>query len=314
MPELHVITGAGPIGATLAEQLASAGKQVRLLTRSGSGPEHELIERRAVNVALPEQLSGQFDRATAVYHCLGASRYAAKEWQAELPPAEQAVMDEAGKANTVVVFAENLYSYGKVEGPITETAPRNADFGKPAVRTQLVRARAAHATPTVSVAASDFLGPYVRASVAGEQLFTPILTGKKVQALGKLDLPHSFTYIPDLAAAMIRAAAEQSLWDTFLHAPTAPPITQRQLIDSIATAAGVAAPKVSAAPVALMRLMGLFSGQMRELTEMSYQVAGPFILDSSDSQQRLDLRPTPIDESITATVAWWKAQLSPSPS
>lgn len=217
-------------------------------------------------------------------------------------------MDEAGKAGTVVVFAENLYSYGKVEGPITETGPRNADFGKPAVRTQLVRARAAHATPTVSVAASDFLGPYVRASVAGEQLFTPILTGKKVQALGKLDVPHSFTYVPDLAAAMIRAAAEESVWNTFLHAPTAPPITQRQLIVAIATAAGVTVPKVSAAPITVIRLLGLFSAQLRELAEVSYQVARPFVLDSSDSQQRLGLHPTPLDEAVAATVAWWKTQ------
>ncbi|MFQ6331200.1 NAD-dependent epimerase/dehydratase family protein [Nocardia sp. CWNU-33] len=309
MTELHVVTGAGPTGATIAEHLAAAGKHVRLLTRSGSGPEHNLIERRAVNVTLPEQLSGQFDGATAIYHCVGASRYAAKTWQAELPPTEQAVMDEAGKADTVVVFAENLYSYGKVEGPITETGPRDADFGKPAVRTQLVRARAAHATPTVSVAASDFLGPYVRASVAGEQLFTPILAGKKVQALGKLDVPHSFTYVPDLAAAMIRAAADESVWNTFLHAPTAPPITQRQLIDAIATAAGVTVPKVSAAPITAIRLLGLFSAQLRELAEVSYQVAHPFVLDSSDSQQRLGLHPTPLDKAVAATVAWWKTQL-----
>ncbi|WP_062982237.1 NAD-dependent epimerase/dehydratase family protein [Nocardia anaemiae] len=309
MSELHIVTGAGPTGTTIAEQLAAAGKKVRVLTRSGSGPDHPLVERRKVNATLPEQLSGEFDGATAVYHCLGGSEYTAKVWRAELPPAERAVLDAAEKAGTVVVFAENIYSYGKVDGPITENLPRNADFGKPSVRTQLVRAREAHAAATVSVAAADFLGPYVRASLAGEQVFVPILTGKRVQAFGKLDLPHSYTYMPDLAAAMIRAAADESVWNSFLHAPTAPPITQQQLFDMIADAAGVAAPKVFAAPAALLRMMGLANETMRELAEMSYQVTRPFVLDSSASEQRLSLHPTPIDEAVAATVAWWQTQL-----
>ncbi|WP_330255276.1 NAD-dependent epimerase/dehydratase family protein [Nocardia sp. NBC_00565] len=309
MPELHIVTGAGPAGRAVAEQLAEAGKPVRVLTRSGGGPEHALIQRRQVDVTAPEQLSGQFDGATAVYHCLGASEYTAKAWRAELLPAEQAVLDEAGKAGTVVVFVENIYSYGRVDGPITETLPRTADFGKPGVRTELLRAREAHATATVSVAAADFLGPYVRASVSGEQLFVPILTGKRVQAFGKLDLPHSYTYIPDVAAAMIRAAADESLWNSVLHAPTAPPITQQQLIDTIASTAGVASPKVFAAPAALLRLLGITNPMMRELAEMSYQVTRPFVLDSTQSEQRLGLHPTPIDQAVAATVAWWKSQL-----
>ncbi len=32
----HVVTGAGPVGWTIAEQLADAGHEVRVLTRSGS--------------------------------------------------------------------------------------------------------------------------------------------------------------------------------------------------------------------------------------------------------------------------------------
>lgn len=173
---------------------------------------------------------------------------------------------------------------------------------------ELLRARDAHATPTVSVAAADFLGPYVRAAVVGEQMFAPILTGKRVQALGKIDLPHSFTYVPDLAAAMIRAGADEAVWNTVLHAPTARPITQRQLIDAVAGAAGVSA-KVFATPAPVMRVLGLTNEMMRELAEISYQLTRPFVLDSTDSERRLDLRPTSLDEAVATTVAWWKTQL-----
>ena len=70
----------------------------------------------------------------------------------------------------MVVFPESLYSYGPVDGPMTEDLPRAATGGKLGVRTDLLAQRAASATPTISVAASDFYGPRVRMAHAGERL------------------------------------------------------------------------------------------------------------------------------------------------
>lgn len=308
MPDLHIVTGAGPVGTTIAEQLAAAGNRVRVLTRSGSGPKHPLIELHRADASNPEQLSGQFDGATAVYHCIHGSEYSAKVWRAELPAAEQVVLDEAGKGGAVVVFPESLYSYLPTDGPIRETSIRTGSSGKGAVREELLRARDTHPTPTVSVVAADFLGPHVHASIAGDQMFTPILAGKRVTALGNIDLPHSFTYIPDLAAAMIRAAADKALHDTVLHAPTAPASTQRQLITAIADAAGAPKPKITAMPVWMMKLIGVANPLLRELAELGYQLERPFVLDSTDSERKLGLRPTPLDEAVATTAAWWKSQ------
>lgn len=51
MNTVHVVTGAGPVGTTVATHLALAGHRVRLLTRSGSGPDHPAIERRRVDLS-----------------------------------------------------------------------------------------------------------------------------------------------------------------------------------------------------------------------------------------------------------------------
>ncbi|WP_280276732.1 NAD-dependent epimerase/dehydratase family protein [Nocardia wallacei] len=311
MSELHVVTGAGPVGTTVAEQLAAAGKNVRILTRSGSGPEHPLIERRRVDVTRREELSAAVDGAVAVYHCTHGSEYAARTWWAELPAAEQTVLEVAGAAGAVVVFPESLYSYGPVSRPMTENMPRTADFGKPAVRVALLRARDASPTPTVSVAASDFIGPHVRMSHAGERMVPNILAGKTVQVFGKADLPHSFTYMPDLAAAMIAAAANRTLWNSFLHAPTAPAVSMRELVAALAAAAGVPAPRVLAVPGWALRTVGVVNGMMRELAEMNYQFERPFELDSTASERKLGLRHTPLDEVARGTVAWWKTVVAP---
>lgn len=306
MTELQVVNGAGPVGRTIAEQLAAAGHRVRVLTRSGSGPDHPLVERRKVDVSRPDQLAAALDGAAAVYHCIHGSRYSAKAWRAELPPAEQAVLRAAGAVDAVVVFPESLYSYGPVDRPMTEDMPRAATVGKLGIRAELLRARAASATSTVSVAASDFFGPQVVMAHAGERMVPAILAGKPIRVVASLDTPHSFTYVPDYAAAMIAAAGDRQLWNSVLHAPTGPAVTQRQLIEAFATAGGVPVPKMSAIPAWLMRAVGVLSPAMRELAETAYQLQRPFVLDSSRSEQLLGLRPTPLAQAAAATVQWWR--------
>ena len=305
---IHVVTGAGPVGSTVAQQLADAGEQVRLLTRSGSGPVHPLIDRRRADVSRPDALVAAFAGAAAVHHCIHGSAYDARVWRAELPQAERAVLDAAGRVGAVVVFPESLYSYGPVDGTIAEDRPRTATTGKLGVRTELLAQRDASSTPTVSVAASDFYGPLVRTAHAGERMVPTVLAGRTMRVVGSPDQPHSFTYVPDLAAAMIAAAARPELWDSFLHAPTAPPVTQRRLVELVAEAGGVPTPRISSVPVGVLSTAGLVSRSMREMAETGYMFAKPFVMDSSASEERLGLAPTTLADGVARTVAWWRAE------
>jgi len=308
MSAIKVVTGAGPVGWNVATALAGAGRQVRLLTRSGSGPEHPLIDRRRVDVSDPAQLMPAIEGADAVFHCIHGSRYGAETWLRELPRAEQAVLAAAGGHGAVVVFPESLYAYSTAENTMTEDSPRAAAGGKRGVRTQLLAAREASATPTVSVVASDFFGPQVRNAHAGERMVPRILAGKAVSVVGNAGLPHSFTYVPDLAAAMVRAAASPSLWNSVLHAPTNPAMTQQVMVEVLARAAGVAVPPVRTIPGWLLRAAGVFSKDTRELTETLYQFQSPFVMDSSSSEEALGLRPTPLEIAAKETVEWWRRQ------
>lgn len=306
----HVVTGAGPVGSTVALQLAEAGQRVVLLTRSGSGPEHLLVERRVGDAGRAADLDAALRGARALHHCVHASRYDAATWRRELPATEQVVLAAAGRAGAMVVFPESLYAYGVVSGPITEETPRTASTGKPGVRTALLAARAASPTPTVSVAAADFYGPRVLTSHAGERMVPTILAGRTMRVVGSLDQPHSFTYVPDLAAAMIRATEIPALPDRVLHAPTAPALTQRALVAAFAAAADVPVPRVGAIPAGLLRAIGLVHRDTRELAELAFQFAAPFEVESARSEELLGLKPTSIEDGARATVAWWRERLS----
>jgi nucleoside-diphosphate-sugar epimerase len=306
--ELFVVTGAGPVGWTLAEQLAGRGHRVRVLTRSGSGPEHHLIEKRAVDVADRTLVAESLAGASAVFHSIHGSAYSVKAWEGELPRAEAAVLAAAGEAGAVVVFPESLYSYNEPDRVMTEDSPRGARGGKRGVRTALLQAREASATNTVSVVAGDFFGPRVRTSHAGERMVPRILARQPLQVVGSADQPHSFTFVPDLAAAMIKAAQTPALWNRVLHAPTNPALTQRQLAVALAEAAGVPRPKVGVLPGWLLRAVGVFSADVREIAEMLYQFQRPFVMDSAASEAALDLRPTPLAAAARMTVEWWRRE------
>ena len=304
----HLVTGAGPVGSNIALQLAERGVPVRLVSRSGRGPDEPGIERIAADVTDPTALERLTADVGVIHHCIHGSRYAAATWRRELPMAEHLVMEAADRVGAVVVFPESLYAYGPVTGPMTETTPRAATVGKLAVRVELLAARAAHPAATVSVAASDFYGPRVLTAHAGDRLMPRVLAGRPVSVVGSLDQPHSYTYVPDLAAAMITAAGRQDLWDSLLHAPTAPPVTQRELVAMTAAAAGVAMPKVSAIPVWALRAAGVFASSARELAETGYMFTDPFVMDSQHSQQLLGLHPTPLVDGLARTVAHWRGE------
>lgn len=58
----------------------------------------------------------------------------------------------------------------------------------------------------------------------------------------------------------------------------------------------------------MLRLAGLAVPEAREMIEMACEFEEPFLLDGSAFEAAFGLRPTPLEESIPATVAWWREQ------
>jgi nucleoside-diphosphate-sugar epimerase len=134
-----------------------------------------------------------------------------------------------------------------------------------------------------------------------------VIAGKKVSMLGSLDVPHSVTYMPDvadtIAAVITTPAAPGRTW----LAPNAPAVAQRQVVEALARAAGTKA-RVSAVPHIAITLGGLVVPLFRELKETWYQFADPWTTDSTVTESELGVAPTSLDDGATATVAWWRAQ------
>jgi nucleoside-diphosphate-sugar epimerase len=304
---LHVIVGAGPVGSITASMLADAGEHVRMITRSGRGPEHPLIERVRANATDPQALHNAAAGATVLYSA-GSPPY--DRWVTDWPPLAASMLQAAEATGAVLVLISNLYAYGPVDHPMLETDPLNATGAKGRVRAQIWKeALAAHEQGRVratELRSSDYYGPRVVLSQMGERVVPKVLAGKPVRVVGACDVPHTWTYINDVARAVVTIGSDDRAWGRAWHAPSNPPMTQRQMIAALSAVAGVPAVKVGSIPPLALKALGLFVPLIREVQETEYQFNRPFVMDSSAMQEVFGMKPTSLDTSLVDTVAWYR--------
>lgn len=309
--QLHLVVGAGPAGRATARLLADQRNEVRLVSRSGGGPEHSGVERVALDASSSDVLAGAAKGAAVIYSCLSPPY---TRWTKDFPPLAASILAAAQRSDAVLVTMGNLYGYGPVTGPMTPDLPLVAETRKGRVRAAASAAAfAAHAAGMVRATearASDFIGPGVRNSVGGARLVEPLLAGKSVGVLGDPDAPHSWTYVDDAARTLVALGGDSRAWGRAWHVPTDVAVSSRELVEQLAALVDRPAPKVRALPKPLLRAAALVSPMMRELTEMAYQYERPFLIDASATTSTFGIQPTPLGEALTTTLAWWQASLS----
>jgi nucleoside-diphosphate-sugar epimerase len=308
---VHVVIGFGPAGAATARLLAEQGHSVRVVTRSGGSPEPG-IEHVPLDATDGERLTEAARGANAIHSCAAPPYH---RWADAWPPLAASLYAAAEATGAVLVMLGNLYGYGPVDGPLTEDLPLAATGTKGRVRAAVwERAHELHAQGrirAVEVRASDFFGPGVTdgGHLAG-RVVPSLLRGRTVSVLGDPDAPHSWTYLPDVARALVRVADDARAWGRPWHVPTEPARSAREMVDLLADRAGTGPVAVRRTPPALLKFAGLFSPLARELGEIRYQFDRPFVIDSRAYETTFAERATPLDVQVDATVTWWRERLA----
>lgn len=303
-----IILGSGPVGRAIVASLTDRGIKPKIISRSGTAVDG--AESVVADVTTPGWGERILSKSSIVFQCAQPPYH---RWTQEFPVLQRAILDECEREGSALVAVENTYGYGRVDGPMTEQTPFQPVSRKGEVRAEmsneLLDAHRNGRVRTAAVRASDFFGPHVEASAYGSRLFPALIAGKKGELLGDPDAKHSITYIQDLANALITVASEPDSWGRAWHAPTAPPVTQRQIIEIAAHVAGVE-PSFKTMSAWQLRLAGLFIKEAKETVEMLYEFENDFVVDSSAFSERFKVEPTPLAESLGETVAWFQAHRS----
>jgi len=280
---MQTILGSGGIIANhIAKSLPSYTSKVRLISRNPkavAGSE-ELV---SADLTSAEQVMKAVKGSEVVYLTAGL-QYNIKVWQEQWPVLMQNVINACKENNAKLVFFDNVYSYGKVVGPMTEETPFNPCSRKGEVRAKvatMILDEVAKGTLTALIARSaDFYGPETHNSFLNVMAFDNLKKGKSAQLMISKNLKHTFTYTPDAGKATALLGNTASAFNQTWHLPTdANALTGQQIVEIAAKALNVKA-KITVLPKIMIQIAGLFNPIIKESVEMLYQYDSEYIFDS----------------------------------
>jgi nucleoside-diphosphate-sugar epimerase len=302
---MQTVLGAnGVIGRELSRRLPQYSNRIRQVSRSPK-------QVNATDELFPADLLDA--RATAdavagseVTYLVAGLKYDHKVWQEQWPKVMRNAIDACKRHGSTLVFFDNVYAYGRVNGVMTEETPYN-----PCSRKGEVRARIATMLMddvkrgdlrAMIVRAADFYGPGAVLSLTHATVTERLKANKTPQWVGSAKVVHTFTYTPDAGRSLALLGNTASAYGQVWHAVTSKePMTGEQYV-RIACDLSERPYALQVAPPWMLFLMGIFVPVVRENMEMLYQFEHDYRFDSSKVERALRLTATGYRDGIAATL------------
>lgn len=304
-----ILGSSGIIGTEVAKALyKSYTKDIRLVSRNPKlvNPTDQLFRADLLD---RDQVMQAVKGSEVVYLTAGI-RYSAKIWAVQWPVIMQNVIDACKDQKAKLVFFDNVYTYGKVDGWMTEETPYNPCSKKGAIRLKIVNnlmdeVKKGNLQALIARAA-DFYGPDTPLSFVNVMVFENLANGKKPQWMVDANKKHSFTYTPDAGLATAILGNTPSAFNQVWHMPTdRNAMTGKEFIVLAAKAFNVK-PAYMVLPKWMVQMAGLFNHNIKEAVEMIYQSKYEYLFDSSKFEKAFGYKPTVYEEGIKATAAAYR--------
>jgi len=300
----HTILGAGgAIGKALGFELLKQFKDVRLVSRSKFWmPGAETVK---ADISIYEDTLRALKGSDIVYLCVGLP-YDSRIWTELWPKIMQNCIDGCKSIKAKLIFFDNVYMYGKVEGRMSELTPYNPRSKKGEVRTKIAMMLENEINKqnikAIIARSADFYGPFASiTSIPYVLVIERYMNRKKAQWLMDASVSHSFTYTIDCAKAILLLHNREDCYQQTWHLPTDSPISGETLIHIIANALGLP-PDYEVLNKWMIRTAGLFSKNAMESYEMLYQFENNYYFDSTKFNDFFDFRPTSYFNGIGETI------------
>lgn len=305
---MQTILGAtGIIGKTLTKELVKYTEKIRLVSRNPKkiNNNDELIAADLLN---KEQVINAVNGSEVVYLTAGL-KYDTKVWQAEWPVIMRNVIDACKASGSKLVFFDNVYAYGRVNGWMTEETPYNPVSKKGEIRKHIAEMLMNEVTAgnlnAMIVRAADFYGADTLAVIT-ETVFKNFAKGKSAQWLISDKFRHSFTYAADAAKATALLGNSPGAFNQVWHLPTDKnALRGNEIIPMIAKEFGLK-PKYMNVPKWMLRIIGLFNPNIRESIEMLYQNDSDYLFSGEKFEKAFNFKPVIYAAGIKETVSFMK--------
>jgi len=216
-------------------------------------------------------------------------------WAAEVPGLTQQIIEVAQASGATVIIPGNVYVYG-AQAPerFAPNTPHLATNPLGRVRIEMEAAFKASGVQTFIVRSGDFLDTEASGNWFDMVMAKPVAKGTLTYP-GPLDIPHAFSFLPDVAATMVSLTNQRKTLGRFedLNAPSLT-LTGTDLAAAVSDVVGrpVKAKRMAWWPI---RAASLAWPLGRALIEMRYLWTKPHSLDQSRLTELCpDVTPTPL--------------------
>jgi nucleoside-diphosphate-sugar epimerase len=300
MKRQTIIGGNGTIGKMVAAELHKMNIPVRIASRNPK-PVNQDDEIFTMDVLNEQSTENSIKGSSVVYLILGLP-YKSKIWLNEFPKAVENVIKACKKEGAKLVYFDNVYMYGFVDGWMNETTPNRPSSVKGKAR-QIAADLILDAVKKMEIDAmicrsADFYGDYPAFDVI-KQIAEKLKKGKSAQLLISADKKHSLTYIPDAAKAVAYLGQQTEAYNQIWHLPTDPnPLIGKELVELVAEVLQVK-PRYSVIPKGILNFISIFNSTMKELLKLSYQWEKDYLFSSKKIEETYGLKATTYKNGIT---------------
>jgi nucleoside-diphosphate-sugar epimerase len=302
---MQTILGAnGVIGRELSKNLVAYTKDIRQVSRNPKkvNESDQLFSADLLDYAQVEKAVAGSD----VVYLLAGLVYHANVWQEQWPKVMRHTIDACKKHSSKLVFFDNVYAYGRVQGTMTEQTPFNPNSKKGEVRakiaTTLLDEVKAKNLDAMIVRAADFYGPGALTSLTNETVASKLKSGGSSQWIGNPKAIHTFTYTPDAGKTVAILGNTPSAYNQTWHALTSKEKMTGEEYVRIACEIMHKPYKLQTLPAWAVSVLGLFIPVLREFKEMMYQFDYDYIFDSTKFEKAFDQVATPYKQGIAETL------------
>jgi len=297
---MHTILGAGgPVSNALMNELLQQQHSVRLVSRRKIETPVNALWTGA-DLKNKQQVLDAVKGSSVIYMCAGL-RYNKKVWQQEWPVIMQNIIEATKAVNARLIFFDNVYMYGHVNGPMKENSPYHPMSVKGEIRARIAEqlmseVSAGNMRATIARAA-DFYGAESLNSFYDSMVLAKYAKKQKAMWLGNAGSRHSFTYVPDAGKALALLGLHPETDNQIWHLPTAPAMTGKEFIELAAQIFDTSATYMSVNKF-MLNTIGLFNKMISETAELYYQYQFDYIFDSKKFEDYFKVKPTSYAEGV----------------
>jgi nucleoside-diphosphate-sugar epimerase len=299
--DMYTILGAGGTTANaLQTELLRNNKKARLVCRRPIKTGGENISWvKADLLSYPETLAA-CKGASVIFLCAGLG-VNTEDWKNWWPVITQNAIDVSKAVGSRLIFFDNTYMYGVVDGVMTESTPYNPCTIKGEIRAKIAEhlmdeVRAGNLSASIA-RAGGFYGTDSMMSVFDSLVLDKYSKRHWAQWLGNPDYYHNFTFIPDAGKALFLLSQHSESDNQIWHVPTAAPKKGKELIEIAAGIYGVK-PSYLSIRRPVLKLMGLFSPKAAHVAEMYFHFDRDYNFNSSKFEKAFDVTPTSFSAGI----------------